>query len=212
MSISDFQETSSRLERIYEQSNSREEFISSCTSIFSKNRSFFEKFLKLVFYSRIRQLLVSSKESDEEKIFLDDLLIKYFPNQSDQDYFELQSGLDLIIPRAKYKKWKDLVLISSLLLPLIIIITILIIDSKYFFVLFELSLLGLLVPILLSVLVVVYMIAPNTFKVKKFPAQYNLGGFINELVSINLIFFEINRFEKSRFELNRLYDYYSSDI
>ena len=85
-------------------------------------------------------------------------------------------------------------------------------DSKYFIVLFELSLLGLLVPILLSVLVVVYMIAPNTFKVKKFPAQYNLGGFINELVSINLIFFEINRFEKSRFELNRLYDYYSSDI
>ncbi|TRX46290.1 hypothetical protein FNH22_31180 [Fulvivirga sp. M361] len=193
--------------KLFKTASSAEEFEQKSIDLFRENVKVFSDFLYLAFYLRVERYLLLKRFPEKNGIGREESVDIYFPpSKLNESLNDLQANIDLIVPRPTFPKWKWLVILISVVVPIILLTSLFIYSPEILLVILEVNLVGGLLIALLSILLLIIYIKPAFFRIDSLPNVKSFDDFILKILEINRIFFEINDYEKSRNELRAMYE------
>lgn len=191
---------------ILNKSITENDFIERVIQKFNNNKYELKDFLFYYFYVRLERHLLINYFSEKNNIGLLENIDYIIPiNNRKLIISKIQNEMDFLIPKPELSWYQFFIIFGLLLVPLVIIISFLIMYVELIFLLYEAILSGFILILILTIPYVVYLIRPSLFLIYNIPKVKTYNDFIIEIVNLNIIFFEINNYCKTKKVLSYWY-------
>ena len=191
---------------ILNKSITENDFIERVIHKLDNNKKELKDFLFYYFYVRLERYLLINYFTEKNNIDLLEDIDYLIPIKNRKLMIsKIQNEMDFLIPKPELS-WSQFFIISGLLLiPLVIIMFFVIMYVELIFLLYEAILSGFIFILILTVPYVIYLIKPSFFLIYNIPNVKTFNDFINEIVNINIILFQINDYCETRKVLSYWY-------